>query len=389
MGATISQGASLREASVRKAGLLLLFLLIVGSCVDLFADQIVLKNGDRLSGAVVRSDAKTLLIKTEFEGDVTVQWAAIDTIASTQPLHVGLKGGQMIVGPVTTSDGAIHIASQPAGVVTAPKDSVELLRSDAEQAAYDAEIDRLRHPHLLDFWAGFFDTGLSLTRGNSATLNYTLSAKAVRTTDRDKFTVYTTEIYGKNDNTSPGQTIANEIRGGVRGDVNFTPRFFGFGFTDFDSNALQHLDLQNVLGGGVGFHAVKTMNATFDLSGGGSYNQEFFSAYSLPNPTPPPPSNLFAAVTLRNAEIVAGEELDAKISGRTTFSENFTVYPGITGPRGYRFTFNSTASTKLNNWLGWQGTFSDNFLSKPPFGIKGNDLLLSTGLRLTFGKGSL
>ena len=151
---------------MRKVGMLSLFLLILGSCVNLYADQIVLKNGDRLSGTVVKSDAKTLLIKTEFEGDVTVQWAAIDTIASTQPLHVGLKGGQMIVGPVTTSDGALHIASQPAGVVTAPKDAVEVLRSDAEQAAYDAEIERLRHPHLLDFWAGFFDTGLSLTSGN-------------------------------------------------------------------------------------------------------------------------------------------------------------------------------------------------------------------------------
>jgi hypothetical protein len=40
----------------------------------------------------------------------------------------------------------------------------------------------------------------------------------------------------------------------------------------------------------------------------------------------------------------------------------------------------------LNNWLGWQITFADNYLSNPPFGIKGNDFIMSTGLRLTFGK---
>jgi hypothetical protein len=43
----------------------------------LLADQVVLKNGDRLTGTIVKSDGKTLLIKTEFTGDITVQWPAI------------------------------------------------------------------------------------------------------------------------------------------------------------------------------------------------------------------------------------------------------------------------------------------------------------------------
>ena len=35
---------------------------------------------------------KTLLIKTEFAGDVTVQWDAIVGIQSTQDLHLDAKG---------------------------------------------------------------------------------------------------------------------------------------------------------------------------------------------------------------------------------------------------------------------------------------------------------
>jgi hypothetical protein len=83
-------------------------------CPQVFADQITLKNGDRLTGTIVKSDAKTLVIKTEAAGDVTLQWPAIDAITSTQPLHVGLAGGQMVVGPVTTTGGEIHIATQTA-----------------------------------------------------------------------------------------------------------------------------------------------------------------------------------------------------------------------------------------------------------------------------------
>lgn len=46
------------------------------------ADEVTLKNGDRLTGTIIKSDAKTLDIKTEFAGVVTIQWSAI---TSDQP----------------------------------------------------------------------------------------------------------------------------------------------------------------------------------------------------------------------------------------------------------------------------------------------------------------
>jgi len=373
----------MKKALATQATLIVVYLLMA-SCLR--ADQVNLKNGDRITGSIVKSDSNALLIKTEFAGDVTIQWAAIEGITSTQPLHVGIKGGQMLVGPVTTVNGQITVVTPVSGPMTAPKDSIEVIRSDAGQAQYDADIARLQHPRLTDFWSGLLDTGLSLTRGNSSTLSYTLGAKAIRETDRDKITVYTTAVYGTNDNTSPSQTIAHQIQGGIRGDLNFGPRLFGFGATDFDSNELQHLDLQNVIDGGIGYHVFKSKTTTFDVFGGAGYNQEYFSSYTLANATPPPATPAFPAITQKNAEMLVGEEFDSVISKRTTFSETFNLYPNITGPSGYRVAFNSTASTKLKNWLGWQITFTDNYLSNPPFGIKGNDLVLSTGLRVTFGK---
>jgi hypothetical protein len=134
---------------------------------------------------------------------------------------------------------------------------------------------------------------------------------------------------------------------------------------------------------------IKTKNTRFDVFGGAGYNQEFFGAYTLPNPAPPPappPATLlFLAVAQRNAEAVVGEQLDTKLGSRSTFSETFNYFPNLSGPSGYRFTFNSVLSTAISKWFGWQFGFNDTFLSNPPTGIKGNDLLLSTGLRLTFG----
>jgi hypothetical protein len=291
----------------------------------------------------------------------------------------------MVVGTVATTNGQIVVTTQTAGVVTTSKDSIQVIRSDSEQAAYDASIERMQHPHFGDFWSGTLDTGLSLTRGNSATLSYTLSGRAVRQTDLDKITVYTTAVYGKNDTTSPSQVIAHHITGGVRGEVNFRARWFAFAATDFNSNALQNLNLQNVVYGGIGSHLVKTKNTQFDVFAGAGYNQEFFGPYTLPNPTPPPATLSFPAVTQRNGEANAGEQFDTKLGSRSTFRETFNYFPSLSGPSGYRFTFNSVVSTAISKWLGWQFSFNDAFLSNPPTGIKRNDLLLSTGLRLAFG----
>jgi hypothetical protein len=71
-------------------------LVVFGQSV--FADQVTLSNGDRLTGTILKSDDKALVLKTEFAGEVTVEWPAITEINSAQPLHVALKGGQILLG---------------------------------------------------------------------------------------------------------------------------------------------------------------------------------------------------------------------------------------------------------------------------------------------------
>ena len=372
--------------SILVAGMLCLLAM------SAMADQVTLKNGDRLTGTIVKSDAKTLLIKTEFAGDVTVQWDAVSGIVSSQPLHLALKDGQTIVGTVNETDNKVEVATKETGPVTASKDAVTAVRNDAEQKAYDEQVERLKHPHLTDFWSGLLDTGLSLTRGNSESLTYSLAGKAARVTDRDKITVYNNVIYAKSTVNDVSSTTAHAIRGGVRGDLNVSAKTFVFAFTDLEYDAFQHLDLRNVLGGGFGYHVIKTKNTTFDIFGGGSFNQEYYAAYALvtTNPTPPPPTitTTVASNTRKSGEAVIGESFNTKVNGRTTLSETFSLFPNVSSTGNYRMQFDISASTKLKNWLGWQVTYSDRYITNPPAGLKGNDQLLSTGLRLTFGKGA-
>jgi putative salt-induced outer membrane protein YdiY len=346
------------------------------------ADQVTLKNGDRLTGNIVKSDAKTLLLKTEFAGDVNLQWEAVTAIVSSQTLHLALKDGQTIVGTVTSADNKFEVATKDTGTVEAAKENIVGVRDDAEQKAYDDQIERLRHPHLTDFWSGLLDTGLALTRGNSDTLTFTLSGKAARVTDRDKISVYSTAVYTDSSVDGVTQTTAHAIRGGIRGDLNVSERFFVFGFSDFEYDQFQDLDLRNVIGGGFGYHIIKTKNTAFDVFGGGSYDQAFYGAIAATATTPAK-----AAVTQKTGEAVFGETFNTKVNTRTTVTQQFSFYPNVSDTGVYRFQFDMTAATKLKNWLSWQVTYSDRYNSFPLPGFKTNDLLLSTGVRLTVGKG--
>jgi putative salt-induced outer membrane protein len=355
---------------VKSTALTLAALLIL--CPSLFADQVTLKNGDRLTGTIEKSDAKTLVIKTQYEGEVTVQWPAVETIRSEEPLHVGLEGGQMLIGPVTTSDGQLEIDTKEAGTVSTKLDAVRVIRSSAEEAAYQAQLARLQHPRLTDLWGGFLDTGISVTSGNSQTLNFVLSAKAVRKSPRDTITVYANSVYANNGTNGPTLTTANAINGGIRVDMDVNAKLFLFGFTDFFYDQFQQLDLRNVLGGGLGYHVIKSEATTFDVYGGGGFDQAYYS-------TP---------LTIRSGVLNAGESFTHAFSKRTNFSERFDFYPNLSETGEYRFLFNTTATTALNSWLGWQVTFNDGYVSNPPPLIKKNDLLFSTGLRFTFGQGA-
>jgi putative salt-induced outer membrane protein len=343
----------------------LLAVLAVGAFSSpIFADQIVLTNGDRLTGSIVKSDDKILVIKTEFAGEVTVQMPAIEKINSTQPLHVGLNTGQSVTGAVSTSDGNFAIVTANQGTLTEPKNAVVSLRNDAEQAAYEKAL----HPGLLEAWQGGANVGFALTRGNSQTKNLALAFIADRKTRHDHLGLYANSVYATED--APGavpSTTANSVQAGARFDRDLDDKLFAFVNGDFQTDALQGLNLRSVFGGGLGFHLIKQERTTLDLLGGANYTRENYTTLNR---------NLVA--------LTLGEELSTKLGKATALTEKLYFFPDLNEAGEYRGTFNFGTVTKINKWLGWQNAFGDIYVTNPPAGKKQNDIVLTTGLNVSF-----
>jgi putative salt-induced outer membrane protein YdiY len=370
---------------------LVFFLGVLGPRV--LADQVILKNGDKLTGTIVDSDGKTLTLKSDsvgevqdskFVGEVKIQWDAIQSITSSQPLAVTSKDGKVVTGNVSTKDSTFDVQTPTSGEVAVAKDIVTAMRSQEQQSAYEQETYRKEHPRLRDFWGGAINTGLAIARGNTETLTYNLSAKAVRDAPKDKLTLYGLVLYSNVDCSAPSSsctstnpknptiTTANLIGGGGRIDFNLgaSGKWFVFGQLDLLHNPFQQLRLRVAPAGGLGLHAIKSDTTTFDLSVGGGLNQEYFT--NAPNQT--------------YGELVLGEVLTHKFSKAVTFNEGMQFYPNLTDTGQYRYNFTMGLNTQLNKILTWQITFANIYLSNPPPGTKTSDGVLTTGLSITFGK---
>jgi putative salt-induced outer membrane protein len=342
------------------------FVLILMFAQWAVADQVVLKNGDRITGSIVKSDGKSLTLKSEFAGTLTIPMDAVVQISSDQQLHVVTREGQIVVGALVVDGNKLEVRNADKGIVSLVRDSLVAVRSNDEQASWQ----RMQHPGLGQLWTGAFDAGLSLTQGNSKTSAFNLAFNAARATTRDKISLYATSLYARNSTTGESVLTANAKRGGGRYDYNLNSRSFLFGFADLEADDFQKLDLRLNPGGGFGWHAIKTERLKLDFFGGGSANREWFAT----------------GLTRTSGDVVVGNELSYKLTGSTLWKEKTVFYPNMTERGEYRIAFDTSLAQALNKWLSWQLSLSDRYLSDTIFGTKPNDLILSTGIRLTFAR---
>jgi hypothetical protein len=86
---------------------------------------------------------------------------------------------------------------------------------------------------------------------------------------------------------------------------------------------------------------------------------------------------------LINATI--GEEFAHKFTANTSMVQDFYFFPYLNGGGGYRGVFDFGLASNLYRAITWNLNFGDRYNSNPVAGKKNNDILLTTGLGLTFG----
>jgi len=323
------------------------------------ADELILTSGEIVRGNILRKRAGTVTIKSGLLGEINVPWAAVTSISTSDPMVVVLPGGRSVIGGLRTIGDKLEVLTGSETHST-PLSSVNSLR--------DYEGGEGAPAGLFDNWTASLDIGLAAARGNARTHSLNTSFDASRVTSVNKLTLYFKQLYATATIDNRAAATADAIRGGWAYSRNFHPRLFGNAFNDYEVDKFQNLNFRFVSGGGLGVAAMKREHTQLDLLAGISYNREQFTD----------------DLTRNSAEVFWGDDWKCRLASATSLIQSFRLFQNLNRTGEYRINFDLGVVTSFSRWFAWQVTTSDRYLSNPVIGRQRNDLLVTTGFRLSF-----
>ena len=325
-----------------------------------------MKDGDRITGDIVKKDGDAVTVKSKNFGTVTLKWADVAAVKSDQPINVSLAGGKTVKANIETRDGQIQVGTQTVD----PKDVVTL-RNDSEQKVYE----KFLHPGLLDLWTVTGSLNIAGTKGNAQTFTLTTPINFVRASNTTRTTAYFNAIRSSATINGVNSATAEAVRGGWAYNRNLTKKIFANIFNDYEYDKFQSLDLRVVVGGGAGYTVWSREASRLSAVGGIAWNREAFGA-----------SGSSAAFTRNSAEFYWGNDFNYKLNARTSLVEGFRMFDNLSNTGEYRMNADLGATTQLTKWLNWNIALSERYLSDPVPGRKKSDFLYSTGLGFSWAR---
>jgi putative salt-induced outer membrane protein YdiY len=204
--------------------LLITFLLTIPFSVE--AAVVVLKNGDRITGRIVKMESKRLEIDVSFSDIINIKWEDIQSITSERPMSVKLYGE-----------------------VDMPEDAGErrLDRFIVSTLGGEGAI-RLEDVRAINFaendYRGYIGAGGSQTSGNSQTEALNISGNL--TYRRLEHRYYLDGKYNRAQ--ADGEDTANNAAFNVRYDYFLTRRVYVGGFDLAETDQFQNLTVRNTGG---------------------------------------------------------------------------------------------------------------------------------------------
>ncbi len=289
------------------------------------ADEVFLKNGDRLSGTIVRLTDGKLVFTSNATGEITLDAAHIQTLATTDPVRVHLRDG-------TAFDRRI-IAGQPDqfGIETEGA-----LRAQAFQLADLVSINPPPKPQPK--WTGSVSLGVTATSGNTSTTTANASVSVLRRGEKDRITAGFDYAKGrqKDQDTGVKTTTEDWWRAKAQYDYFISDKFFLFGNGRYEMDDVALLDRRVVIGGGGGYQWIESPRTNFSTSVGVASVYEKFANE--------PESN-------SELSLQAGYNFDHQVTDTVKFIHDLTYYPSFDDFGDYYLTTTGDLQASLTKTM--------------------------------------
>jgi putative salt-induced outer membrane protein YdiY len=221
------------------------------------ADEVVLKNGDRLSGKILEIKDGVLTLETSYSEPIILKFDEVLQMSSSEPVELHLADGEILKGSITTGANrqvAVEAGPEREAVAVGMNNIVALNPPPKEPAT----------------WKGNINVGGNWQDGNTDTMNVSAGALAVRRTENDRFLI--NFLYNKSED--DGRRTAENTWGQLKYDYFLSPKWYLYLNVDMLSDEFKDINFRTSVGPGVGYQFWEGDDKSLGLEAGVSYTNE-------------------------------------------------------------------------------------------------------------------
>ncbi|MGN6702360.1 MAG: DUF481 domain-containing protein [Burkholderiaceae bacterium] len=200
------------------------------------AANVVLTNGDRLTGEIVLLSDGKLSVRSEVFGKVDIPWAQVRSLQSGEDVRIRLRSGSTVTGPLKIDDDGSAVIGKGR-----PAESGRLMRQDI------AALNPPMADHAVKY-SGHVNLGGSFNRGNTYDNQLNLLGDLAARTPENRYSLG----FEVNEASSAGVKTASNRRLHTQYDAFLDPKNYVFVNAKLESDELADLDLRTALGAGYG-----------------------------------------------------------------------------------------------------------------------------------------
>ena len=342
-----------------RTNVLIVVLLLVISACPIQADEVLLKNGDRLTGKIKTFADGKLVLESEAAGEVTIPVAKIQTFGSDSPIQVHLKDGTAFNARVFGAAQPDHFAIQ----------STETLQAQQFQLADIVSINPPAKPKPK--WSGDLSAALTSTHGNTRTESISASANLRRRTEKDR--THLSADYGRGQQEDPdtGEEMTTEDWWRAKGkyDYFFTKKMYGYVDGRYEKDAIAELDRRVIVGAGSGYQWIESDDLNFSTELGVASLYEKFDNQTDSN---------------SELSFQAGYHVDTLIIKAVKFIHDLTYYPSVDKFSDYYLTATGELRASFTKTMFANFKVIFNYDATPAMGQGSTDVKYLLGVGLTF-----
>jgi len=265
-------------------------------CSYAAADEIILTNGDKLTGKIIEVKEGVLTLETSYSEPVKLQFDAVQKMSSSEPVELHLADGEVLKGRITTNaDKQVSVeAGSGRESVTVALENIAALNPPPKKPVT---------------WKGNISLGGNWQDGNTDTMNVSVGALATRRSENDRFLI--NFLYNKSEDN--GQRTAENTYGQLKYDYFLSPKWYLYLNIDMLSDEFKDINFRTSVGPGVGYQVWEDENRLLGLEAGLSYTSE--------------DRDIGEDTDWLSARV--GVNFLYKLFDRIVFTDQFVIYPNL------------------------------------------------------------